>query len=252
MGNLGGNTEAKKHRHERGSSSKSNSSLNPKANGFGHNRPTEQQTQQCQQGQNWSNSQGQGQYRGPPPGLSVHGKSGRGGGWSQTSIHPVTQIPPTPGHYGQQYQQPAMMTVVQLPPYPATSFGGYQPMYQMPHLVGIPSILQPAPLHGGHQQQYRNARQVAMSYNQGVQNFSQNESNTTPQQPEATTQGQASIPGDARNRAVSGSSHAQPSPRSEKRNDKISKYRKDLEAARSFADDHVYIPNARGVPKGQK
>ncbi|KAI1425246.1 hypothetical protein F5Y12DRAFT_714455 [Xylaria sp. FL1777] len=241
------NEDRRKSEHDLQSSPKSNSSLDPKANEFSATRPTEQKAKQRQQGHNWKNPQGPGQYRTPPPGLGANSKGSRGG-WVQFGFPVVPQI--LPNSYGQQYQQSQMMPAMFHALYPMPSFssyGGYQQMYQTQQPMGAPGIPQPAPFYGGQQQPQQPPQQMPIGSGQGAPSLSpKKDPVASPQQPEAVKQKIiCQTTGEPQSRTVSrSSSHAHPSPSLKSQENKILKYRKDFEKARSFDDDHLYFPAA--------
>ncbi|KAI0967541.1 hypothetical protein F4678DRAFT_465471 [Xylaria arbuscula] len=229
MGDPGENEKPQKGQRTLQSSPKSASSLSPKANEFSPARPAEHpehQFHQYQQGHDSQRSQRQGNIA-PPPGF---GRGGRGRGWNQSNMQPTW--------HGQPYQQPPMIPMMPgIPLYPAfytvhpPPFGGqevFQPMYQMQQPMNIPAASQPAPSHSRRR-------------GQGAPNAGQSHNCSSPKQAGTNGKSQPSISGNPPSRSVSGSSHAQPSPSPERKKDKISQYREDFDAARSFEDDDGFV-----------
>ncbi|KAI0534165.1 hypothetical protein GGR58DRAFT_505579 [Xylaria digitata] len=251
MGSKKEKGESRENSHGRPSSSTSSSSLNPKASEFGSTGPTEHQPKHNQQEYTWQQGNGQGQHRIPPVGPSAHGRTSRGRGKAQHTIYTPPQISPV-SQYSQQYQIQPMMPWVfpPLPSMPSTGGGeGFQPIYPMTQYsqygsapMSAPSIPLPMQFYGGQQPQYPSLRQPPTNYGQ-TPRFSQNMA--TPPRP--TTQAQVPTSAGSRSSKTSRSSPAQSSPeqshKPEVKEDKISKYRREFEVARSFGDDRKFIPN---------
>ncbi|KAI1299498.1 hypothetical protein F5Y03DRAFT_251008 [Xylaria venustula] len=235
------NTKPQKGQQTRQSSPKSASSLSPKADEFTPARPAEavehpeHQFHRYRQGNDPQRPQQQANIA-PPPGFR---RGGRGKVWNQSNLQPM--------RHGQPYQYPPMIPMMPgMPMYPAffpiypPPYGGqemFQPMYPMPQPMNIPTPSQPALSQG-------------RRHGQGIPNVGPSKNSSSPQPVKTNGNTRTSIRENPPSRSVSGSSHSQPSPRTEPKKDKMSQYREDFEAARSFEDDTVYFPN--GNPKNTK
>ncbi|KAF2972758.1 hypothetical protein GQX73_g780 [Xylaria multiplex] len=241
IGKIGG-SESRDSSHERQSSG---SSLDPKASEFESTGPTEQKPKQGQQEYGWQQGRGRAQRRTPPVGPNGYGGTGQGRGGVRRNVYTPPQITPGP-QYSQQYQVPPMM------PYlfslPSTGGGeASQPIYHMAQYpqytsppMSVTSIPQPTPFYGG-QQQYPSFKPLPANHNQGP-HFGQNMA--TPSRPTE----QAHVPSSAGSHSSkTGSSYSQSSPRKygkpEVKEDRISKYRREFDVARSFEDDKQFIPD---------
>ncbi|KAI0413452.1 hypothetical protein F5X98DRAFT_378698 [Xylaria grammica] len=259
MGNEVEKSKSRNSSHGRKSSSTSNvsSPLNPKAVEFELPLVSDQQSKKDQQEQSTQNAQGQGQHHVPlPSGPTTRGRGGQGRGRPIVTTYPLPAAPPGLGHHGQQYPFPVMPMV--FPPFPAwPSLGGTdnpQPMFPMAQYPPYGSTSPPnIPFYGG-QAPYQNPGRLPTNHGPGS-NSGRNEASATHKSKETSTPPRSTAgpkgtqvlsSGGSRSSKDSTPSKAQPSPKRAPKAmtaaEKVSVYRREFEAARSFDDDEIYYP----------